>query len=501
MFLLLACNGPEVTYQAEVRPLVDEHCAACHTDGGVATTALDQPEVALAIGPSIVDEVLSRRMPPWGQDPDCRPSNGDLRLSEDELAVFQAWADADFPAGDEADYVPGTPWEIEELPDPDVVMTMPSYTPSDASSDDYRCIPLGDPLSEDLLLRGLAVIPDQVAEVHHVILYAVAPSGQEDMEPLSALDEAPGWECFGDAGLDDAQTVGGWAPGDDDQLLPPDLAKRVPAGSQFVVQMHYNLDAVDTPTEDATQVRMWLSEGEPDWIVGAFPVADTQLEILPGQETVEVGINRIPVDAVILGTSPHMHRLGRSLTTEVVRADGSRECLSKIDAYDFDWQRDYRFDEADQVSLSIEDHIEITCTFDNSEGSETVTWGDGTQDEMCLDYLALLVPYYGAGEDGVCAGVTSCAQDCDPADPYCTISCMTAAGESCMKCGLEQLFEPCIRDQCSVAPIAACLLPCAEGEEQYVDCMYSDCREEFTEYWACAEPLLSECAGEVCPGL
>ena len=503
MLFLIGCLGqPEVTWQADVRPLVDQHCAACHTAGGIAATALDDPEVALLLGPSIVEEVTSRRMPPWGQDPDCRPTTGDLRLSEDELRVFRDWADAGFPAGDEADYVPGTPWELPVMENPDVVMVQPAYTPSAESADDYRCIPLGEPLDEDLLVRGVSVLPDAVEEVHHVILYAVAPSGQAEIEPLSAMDEAPGWACFGDAGLDDAQTVAGWVPGDLDELLPEGLARRIPAGSQFVVQMHYNLDAVDAPVEDATEVHVWLAEGTPEWIVGSYPIADTQLDIPAGEDgVVEVGLNTVPVDALILGTSPHMHLRGRALETTLIRPDGTRECLSRVDAYDFDWQRDYDFPEAHQVELSIDDVLEVSCTFDNGDGDTDIAWGDGTDDEMCLDYLSLLVPYYGEGEHGTCAGYGSCSEVCGDEDFECHLSCMTAAGEGCMKCGLGQLFEECVREECSIAGVGACLLGCAEGEEQYIGCMVNDCRDEMLEHWACAQPRLSTCASETCPGL
>lgn len=504
MFLLaLACDsGPTTTYQADVRPLVDANCAACHTDGGIAGTALDDPEIALLLAGSIVDEVQSRRMPPWGQDPDCRPSIGDLRLSDDELAVFQAWADEGFEEGDEADYVPGTPWEIEVPADPDFVLTLPSYRPAVSSSDDYRCIPIGDPLEDDLLLSGVRVIPDAVDQVHHVILYAVASSGQDEIGPLSELDEAAGWECFGDAGLDDAQTVGGWVPGDLDSLLPDGVAKRVPAGSQFVVQMHYNLDAVPEAMEDASAVEFWLAEGEIEWILGAYPVADTNLDIPAGEDdVVEIGVNTIPVDAVIVGTSPHMHLRGKALETSVVRADGSRECLSRVDDYDFNWQRDYAFAEEDQVSLSIEDVIEVTCTYDNSDGDSDLGWGDGTGDEMCLDYLALVVPYYGAGDQGTCAGYSVCSSSCDDGDFECHLSCMTAAGEGCMKCGLEEMFGDCARESCSIAGVGACLVGCAEGEEQYIGCMVDECRDEMLEHWACVQPVMHECAAETCPGL
>ena len=93
------------TYHADVRPLLEQHCIACHTTGGAGPFALDDYASLDAVKTSVVDAVEQGRMPPWRQDPACRPAQGASKLTENEKAIFSAWAAADFVAGDPATFV------------------------------------------------------------------------------------------------------------------------------------------------------------------------------------------------------------------------------------------------------------------------------------------------------------------------------------------------------------------------------------------------------------
>ena len=91
-----------------------------------------------------------------------------------------------------------------------------------------------------------------------------------------ALDDAEpgeGYVCFGDTGLDNAQTVAGWAPGNEADWLPDGAAIRVPAGSQLVLQMHYNSAALsdDGPQTDLTSVQLWTLDETPTSPRGQLP--------------------------------------------------------------------------------------------------------------------------------------------------------------------------------------------------------------------------------------
>lgn len=62
-----------------------------------------------------------------------------------------------------------------------------------------------------------------------------------------------------------------------------------------------------------------------------------------------------------------------------------------IPRWDFDWQLAYRYDTP--VKVGPDDSATITCTFNTMERTESVRWGDGTQDGMCLSFMYItLVP-------------------------------------------------------------------------------------------------------------
>ncbi len=65
-----------------------------------------------------------------------------------------------------------------------------------------------------------------------------------------------------------------------------------------------------------------------------------------------------------------------------MRSDGSETCLLQVPRWDFNWQQGYRM--AEPVTLNPGDRLRLACEWNNEAGEQTVNWGDGTGDEMCL---------------------------------------------------------------------------------------------------------------------
>ena len=89
----------------------------------------------------------------------------------------------------------------------------------------------------------------------------------------------------------------------------------------------------------------------------------------------------------IFSANLHMHTMGRSGRFTLIRADGSEQCLLNVPAYDFDWQRSYRFKAP--VVIGPGDRLKLECFFDNPT-DQSVHWGDGTEDEMCLTTMYMI---------------------------------------------------------------------------------------------------------------
>jgi hypothetical protein len=66
-------------------------------------------------------------------------------------------------------------------------------------------------------------------------------------------------------------------------------------------------------------------------------------------------------------------------------AAAGEQCMLNVPAWDFDWQLAYWYERP--ITFSPSDSVRITCTYDTTSRTEVVTWGEGTQDEMCLTFV------------------------------------------------------------------------------------------------------------------
>ena len=112
-----------------------------------------------------------------------------------------------------------------------------------------------------------------------------------------------------------------------------------------------------------------------------------------------------------------MHTLGTRIRVDLIRGDGNEECMVEIDDGDFNWQQTYVFKEGEEVIAQPGDTFRLTCEYDNSEMNQQVingerlaprrvTWGDGTLDEMCLNYLTIKKAH--TPQATQCAGLDDC---------------------------------------------------------------------------------------------
>ncbi|HYP12906.1 MAG TPA: cytochrome c, partial [Bryobacteraceae bacterium] len=84
-----------------------KRCASCHREGGAAMSLLTYEE-ARPWAKAIRDEVLNRRMPPWGAVKGYGEFRDDASLTQDEIMRIAEWVEGGAPAGDPA-YLPTVP--------------------------------------------------------------------------------------------------------------------------------------------------------------------------------------------------------------------------------------------------------------------------------------------------------------------------------------------------------------------------------------------------------
>ncbi len=495
-----------VTFHKDVRPLIETHCGGCHRDGGIAPFALGYDPSEWKNGApgwagQAVAAVEARTMPPWMPDPSCGDFAGSRRLADDELAVFTAWRDAAFAEGDAKDYEAPVAAPGAELGAPTLMLApAEAYTPNASLDDDYRCFLLPHTFDEQSYLTATQVEPDATSEVHHVILFAVDEGGWSNAQQLEAKDPEPGYACFGGSGVTGAANVGGWVPGMVPQVAPVDTARVLKQGSHLIMQVHYNLSQVHetgAPEADRTSAKLWLMKSgeQPKYKLTTVPLANLGIEIPAGAaESIQVKGFNVPFGGTLTGVLPHMHTRGTRIEVKHQRA-GKDTCLVRIPEWDFHWQQGYRFTESTYLELQKGDALELTCVYDNSQGTEAVRWGEGTADEMCLNYLEIRTELTGATLATQCPSYEGCVAGCAQGDAACLLKCgtVTPSCQSCVPAALGRCSAGTCPNQATA--VQSCVQDCQNDRA----CLAKNCAAAYASFITCLEPSIRDgsCDGQL----
>ncbi len=106
--LPLAAHDPittKLTWNREISRIFYRKCLVCHRDGARAMPLVTYDD-ARPWAKAIRDEVLERRMPPWGAMKGFGDFRNDSSLSEEEINWIVSWVEGGAPKGEEADLMP-----------------------------------------------------------------------------------------------------------------------------------------------------------------------------------------------------------------------------------------------------------------------------------------------------------------------------------------------------------------------------------------------------------
>ncbi|HXU07228.1 MAG TPA: hypothetical protein VN903_40020 [Polyangia bacterium] len=403
------CGGNQprsVTYYRDVLPIAVQHCAGCHTPGGFAPFSLLDYDQARPYAGSMAIATGAGTMPPWPPAEGCGDFRNVRRLSSAEIATIDAWNKQGAPAGDPADAPASLTPPATNLGAPSATLdTGVTYTANPALTDDYHCFLVDPGLTETHDLVGYDIHPGATASVHHVLLFAVSPDQLAAAQAKDAAEAGVGWTCFGSSGVGTGANVptvvGGWVPGSGGTAFPPPTGITLAAGTQVVIQVHYNL-LINNDVNDRTTVDLFYADAPVAKPARIRPIANTTFMVPAGVASQTV-MAQLPIsDSYALwGVVPHMHLHGTNIKVSVVHADGGSTCAVDIPHWNFHWQQFYYFNEP--LPIVAGDSIRLECTYDNSAASQPIingvreapaplTWGDATTDEMCLNYLYFTAP-------------------------------------------------------------------------------------------------------------
>jgi hypothetical protein len=408
---LSACSsadagGEAETYHQDIKPIVDRYCGSCHVQGGIAPFALSSYDQLVGSAEAVRSSVAAGTMPPWPPSEDSRALHGSRAMAKDHKAALLRWLDGSRREGD-----PTSPPRIS-LPAPEIAQPARAdlvldpgfhYTPQNSREDDYHCFIYDPKLTADRFLVASNVHPDNKRIVHHVVAYEIPESDAALIRGKDTMGQ--GYTCFGAPGTTAPPvTLFGWAPGNLGNRLPEGTALRLRKGSLIVVQLHYNVAAAPGQV-DRTTMDLELTDTPPARELHALPLARPKSLMIPAGATDAVQTIQVPLSLLagffklpankltVYAHTPHMHLLGTRITTWL-----NDQLILDLPRWNFHWQGAYQF--VTPYNATGTDLFKLECHYDNSAANQPridgvqqppqdVTWGEGTRDEMCLNYLLL----------------------------------------------------------------------------------------------------------------
>jgi hypothetical protein len=414
-----AQSGP--TFSKDVMPIIQEHCQTCHRPGEVAPMSLMSYEEVRPWAQSIRNKVLNRVMPPWFADPKHGEFANDRRLSDAEIKTIVNWIDAGAPRGNPADLPPAKKfvdgWNIGQ---PDVVLTMAvEQKIGPSGTDEYLYFALPTNFSEDRYVQAIEIRPGNRRIVHHVVAYvqkggagvptrasadsynqrAGANFFRSEGNALRVNDSAPvyddgcslpngGSALSGDVTGGGRPIIAGYVPGSQTVIMPDGLARKIPAGSEILFQIHYTKTGKDET--DRTSIGFVFAKQPPRTLLLDRWVQNFYFKIPANAANYEAkGCYTFDQDVDVLSFGPHMHVRGKDMEYKAFYPDGRSEILLNVPNYDFNWQLWY--DLKSPLHIPRGTRIEVTAHYDNSAAKRSnpnpgvaVRWGDPTSDEMMI---------------------------------------------------------------------------------------------------------------------
>lgn len=379
--------GSTVSFYKDILPILQARCQQCHRAGEIAPFALKDYDEVSNWAETIKEVVLDKRMPPWTADPTHGEFINDPRLSPTETATLVSWVDSGAPAGNPADKPPerqfNDGWNIGE---PDAVYSMPTpFKVKAQGSVGYQYFVVSEVFKEDKWVQAVECRPGNRAVVHHIL----------------ALLNTPGQKRGRQNGLDRGFFAAS-APGSSHVIFPARQAKKIPAGSQIIFQMHYT--PTGTAQEDQSRMGVVFAKEPPQQEVQTYGLAYPRFQIKAGEaDHVETHSIRLPADLEVTTLFPHLHVRGKSFEYAVEFPDGRKDVLLSVPRWDFNWQQHFRFKKP--VLLPRGTKLTITAHWDNSANNPNnifpltdVRWGDQTWEEMFIGYVDYVSPVENDGK-------------------------------------------------------------------------------------------------------
>src|ERR1700674_3032372 len=300
-------SGRTLTFNADIAPILFEHCGSCHRPGQQAPFSLLEYEGVRSHARLIATVTGRRLMPPWLPERDHGEFLNERRLSDEQILAIQRWVAQGAIEGDPLNKPPVPKWpEGWQLGQPDLILKLPQpYTLRPDGTDVFRNFVIPMPPSPSRYVRAVEFHPDNPRILHHAAI-GIDPSrlGRK----LDRDDPEPGFAAM----AEDEVKVFGWSPGKAPFMEPADRAWTLERGSDLVLQLH--MLPTGKPEVIQPSVGLFFSSTPPTHEPLQIKLESKAIDIPAGQAGYAIDDSYVlPADVALLSIYPHAHYLAKEM--------------------------------------------------------------------------------------------------------------------------------------------------------------------------------------------
>ena len=332
----------KIVFNREIAQIFQKKCFQCHTDGNVSVPLTTYKE-ARPWAVAIKEEILEKKMPPWGAASGYGHFVNDMSLTGREISLILSWTDGGAPSGvllvDEDKqpvYVPSlTGWEQGE---PDLVVKV-AADKKVAPDAPYRVerFDVSTGLKAAKWLRSLQLDPADRRGIRYAAVYD-ARNGR--------------W-------------LGTWTPSSKVSTMPAGAGVQLPAGARLTVEVGYKGNVEAGEVSGAGDLGLYFFEKAPAHTAQSIEIAAAAVNVAPAKTgerlRAETTIKNATTAAAIW---PRLGAGARSVEVTAIKPDGVVDPMLWVNNYRAEWPAPYILKEA--IELPAGTRLVMTAYYDNA---------------------------------------------------------------------------------------------------------------------------------------
>jgi hypothetical protein len=299
-------------------------------------------------------------------------------LTQQETTVLDDWIAAGAPSSTATCAGEGPPPVVHPLScKPDVILqTDQKFVMPGGVSDVTMCYGISTNAPSKRHIIAFAPHVDNPKIVHHILIFKSLTPVAKEMFPCSVFGSLA-WEL-----------VAGWAPGGANLEFPPEAGYPDGEGpTNWVIQVHYNnASGKNTGELDSSGYEFCTTPNLRPNDAGVAGFGTLQFVVPPrAKYAVDCAFPATPewFGKTFFTAFPHMHKMGASVTTELLRLGGKSQVVTSTPNFDYNAQ----INTPAVGTVQPGDIFHTKCAWKNTTDLPA-TFGENTEQEMCFNFLS-----------------------------------------------------------------------------------------------------------------